>query len=32
MISTAPKPSRPDQPIISTVRFGANAVVNDPHA
>src|SRR3954454_18239189 len=32
MISTAPRPSRPDQPIISTVRFGDSAVVSDPHA
>ncbi len=32
MINAAPMPSRNDQPIISTVRFGASAVVNDPHA
>src|SRR4051794_24699521 len=32
MISTAPRPSRPDQPIISTVRFGDSAVVSDPQA
>jgi hypothetical protein len=32
MISTAPKPSKPDQPIISTVRLGDNAVVSDPQA
>ena len=32
MISTAPSPSRHDQPMISTVRFGARAVVSDPHA
>ena len=32
MISTAPIPSRNDQPMISTVRFGASEVVSDPHA
>ncbi len=32
MISTAPRPSRTDQPMISTVRFGARAVVSDPQA
>ena len=32
MISTAPKPSRNDQPMISTVKFGARAVVIDPQA
>ena len=32
MISTAPSPSRPDQPIISTVRFCDSAVVSEPHA
>ena len=32
MMSTAPSPSRPDQPIISTVRFCDSAVVSDPHA
>ena len=32
MISTAPRPSRNDQPMISTVRFGASDVVNDPQA
>src|SRR3954462_13053183 len=32
MISTAPRPSRPDQPISRTVRFGASAVVIDPQA
>ena len=30
MISAAPIPSRNDHPMISTVRFGASAVVNDP--
>ena len=30
MISAAPTPSRKDQPINSTVRFGAIAVVNNP--
>ena len=30
MISTAPMPSRNDQPMISTVRFGASAVVKRP--
>ncbi len=32
MISTAPRPSRNDQPMIRTVRFGAMDVVNDPQA
>src|SRR3954453_20117873 len=32
MISTAPRPSKPDQPISRTVRFGASAVVIDPQA
>ena len=32
MISTAPRPSRTDQPMMRTVRFGASDVVNDPHA
>ena len=32
MISAAPTPSRNDQPKISTVRLGAIAVVNEPHA
>ena len=30
MISTAPMPSRNDQPMISTVRFGESAVVIEP--
>src|SRR5262249_9211971 len=30
MISAAPIPSRPDQPMISTGRLGAIAVTNDP--
>ena len=30
MISAAPTPSSTDHPIISTARFGAIAVVNDP--
>jgi hypothetical protein len=30
MMSAAPRPSRIDQPRISTVRFGASAVVKDP--
>ncbi len=30
MISAAPSPSRNDQPMISTVRLGASAVVSDP--
>ena len=30
MISAAPMPSRNDQPMISTARFGEIAVVNDP--
>ena len=32
MISTAPRPSKPDQPIISVVRFCDSAVVSDPAA
>ena len=32
MIRTAPRPSRHDQPMISTVRFGASDVVSDPQA
>ena len=32
MISTAPRPSRNDQPMISTVRLGATEVVSDPAA
>ena len=32
MISAAPMPSSSDQPISSTVRFGATAVVNEPAA
>ena len=32
MIRAAPRPSRNDQPMISTVRFGASAVVRDPAA
>ena len=31
-ISTAPNPSRNDQPMISTVRLCDSAVVSDPHA
>jgi len=30
MISAAPMPSSSDQPISSTVRLGASAVVNEP--
>ena len=30
MMSTAPMPSRNDQPMISTVRLGAIAVVAEP--
>jgi hypothetical protein len=30
MISAAPTPSRTDQPISSTARFGDSAVVSDP--
>ena len=30
MISTAPMPSRNDQPMMSTVRFGESAVVIEP--
>ena len=30
MISTAPMPSRIDQPMSRTVRLGDSAVVNDP--
>ena len=30
MISTAPMPSRNDQPMMSTVRLGASDVVSDP--
>ena len=30
MISAAPMPSSTDQPMISTARFGAIAVVNEP--
>ena len=32
MISAAPTPSSTDQPMISTVRFGASAVVPEPSA
>jgi hypothetical protein len=32
MISTAPRPSRNDQPMISIVRFWDSEVVSDPHA
>ncbi len=31
MISAAPMPSRNDQPMISTVRLPASAVVSEPH-
>src|SRR5664280_703493 len=30
MINAAPRPSRPDHPMISTVRLGERAVTNDP--
>ena len=30
MISAAPMPSRKDQPMMSTVRFGAMPVTNEP--